>query len=986
MNKGNIKKMYFKDTSFANLMMGRIYNILLIASKYDAFMLEEDGRIDELIFNEYTSLNLRYPPRFTLASNREEAEELLKMTSYDLFIIMPSKENSSVFDYAKQLKDFFPTTPVILLTPFSREVFQRVFAGEDLTAVDYIFNWLGEPDILLAIVKLLEDKMNVDRDVKSVGVQTILFVEDSIHFYSALLPYLYKHVFLQSRSFMTEALNEHEQMLRMRGRPKILLARNFEEAKELYDKYQKNILGLVTDVRFPKDGELYARSGIELCEYIREKDKFLPIIIESSEEINKPEADRLQAHFINKNNSLMHLELKEAVTKNFGFGDFNFIDPTTNWVVAVVRNLKDLQEKIFNIPSESLYHHLSKNHLSRWLYSRAMFPIAEFLRDLKVQTIEEVEEARQIIFDAIVYYRKVKNKGVVAVFQSDRFDKYSNFARIGEASMGGKGRGLAFLDLISKRNEEFFDYETTQIVIPKTVVICTDKFDDFMEKNNLYDIAQSEDLSDEEILNHFLEAKIPDDVWEDLRAFVNVINTPIAVRSSSLLEDAHYQPFAGVYSTYMVPNDKDDVKSTLLKLGEAIKAVYASVYFSGSRSYMTATKNVISREKMAVVLQEVCGRAYGDRFYPSFSGVARSLNYYPIGDEKAEDGVVNVALGLGKYIVDGGQTLRFSPKHPHNILQTSSLEFALNETQTYFNALDLGKIDFKPLVDDGFNLHRIHVRDAEADGTLKYIASTFDPYDQIIRDGLYEGGRKVITFANILEHDVFPLADIIDKVLKVGEREMGRPVEVEFAVNLDYEKNEQNKFYLLQIRPIVDPNKAIDEDLTLVPQEKTLITSKQALGNGILEDIYDVLYVKKGMFNPSHNQLIAYDIDKYNKELLKQNRPYILIGPGRWGSSDTWLGIPVKWPHITGAKVIVEAGETSYHIDPSQGTHFFQNLTSCGSAYLTVDNYDEEECFNEDFLETLEVVEENKYLKWVRSSTPLIAKVDGKKKRAVVLK
>lgn len=986
MNRGNIKKMYFKDTSFANLMTGRIYNILLLASKYDAFMLEEDGRIDELIFNEYTSLNLRYPPRFTLASNVQEAEELFRFRTFDLFIIMPSVENSAVFDYAKQIKDNFPNIPVVLLTPFSSEIFHRVFANEDLTAIDYTFSWLGETDLLLAIVKLIEDKMNVDHDVKSVGVQTILFVEDSIHFYSAILPYLYKHVFVQSRSFMTEALNEHEQMLRMRGRPKILLARTYEEAKELYDKYEKNILGLVTDVRFPKDGVINGRAGLELCEYIRSKDEFLPIIIESSEEENKAEADRLSAQFISKNNSLMHLELKEAVTKNFGFGDFNFIDPNTNWVVAVVRNLKDLQQKIFEIPTESLFHHLSKNHLSRWLYSRAMFPLAEFLRDLKVEKLEEVDEARKTIFEAIVYYRKVKNKGVVAVFISDRFDSYSNFARIGDASMGGKGRGLAFLDQISKRNEEFFEYDTTQILIPKTVVICTDKFDDFMELNNLYDIAQSEDLSDEEILTHFLNAKIPDDVWHDLRAFVNVIDTPIAVRSSSLLEDAHYQPFAGVYSTYMVPNDKSDIKSTLLMLGEAIKAVYASVYYSGSRSYMTATQNVISREKMAVVLQEVCGKTYEDRFYPSFSGVARSLNYYPIGEENPEDGVVNVALGLGKYIVDGGQTLRFSPKYPHNILQTSSLEFALNETQTYFNALDLSKMEFKPLVDDGFNLKKIHVRDAEKDGTLRFLASTFDPYDQIIRDGLYEGGRKVITFANILEHDVFPLADIVDKVLKVGEREMGRPVEIEFAVNLDYENNINNRFYLLQIRPIVDPNKSIDEDLTLVPQDKTLITSKQALGNGILENIYDVVYVKKGMFNPSNNQLIAYDIDKYNKELVKQNRPYILIGPGRWGSSDTWLGIPVKWPHITGARVIVEAGETNYHIDPSQGTHFFQNLTSCGSAYLTVDSVNEEECFNEDFLETLETIEENKYIKWVRSSTPLVTKVDGKKRRAVVLK
>ena len=986
-NSDNIKKLYFKDTSFASLMEQRIYNILLIASKYDAFMLEEDGRIDEQIFNEYTSLNLRYPPRFTLASTLEEARELLLTRTFDLIIMMPAVENSGVFNYAKQIKSVHATVPIVLLTPFSSEVFHRLYKHEDLSAIDYVFSWMGETDLLLAIVKLLEDKMNVDADIQSVGVQVILFVENSIQFYSAILPYLYKHVFVQSRSFMTEALNEHEQMLRMRGRPKILLARNFEEAKELYDKYQRNVLGVVSDVRFEREGENDATAGIKLASYMRAKDRFLPIILESSEEENRQEAKELGTVFINKNSKTLHLELKEAVSNTFGFGEFHFVDPDTKWVVAVVKNLKDLQNKVFDIPAESMFYHMSRNHLSRWLYSRAMFPLAEFLRDLSITSIDDVDQARQVIFDAIVSYRRIKNQGVVAVFMSDRYDSYSNFARIGEGSMGGKGRGLAFLDVVSKRNKEFFDFETTQIVIPKTVVLCVDKFDEFMEQNHLYGIALSDNLSDDEILKHFLAAKLPRSVVADLYAYLKAIDSPIAIRSSSLLEDAHYQPFAGVYSTYMVPNIKGHRISTLTMVCEAIKAVYASVYYKDSKTYMKATKNVISREKMAVVLQEVCGRQYGNRFYPSFSGVGRSLNFYPIGDEKPEDGVVNVALGLGKYIVDGGQTLRFSPKHPHNILQTSSLEFALNETQTHFNALDLSRTTFSPQVDDGFNLFRLSVRDAEADGTLRFVASTFDPYDQIIRDGLYEPNyRKVITFANILEHEVFPLAEIVDKVLKVGEREMGRPVEIEFAVNLDYTENKNNVFYLLQIRPIVDANKSIDEDLAQVPLDSTLITSRQALGNGIIDNLCDVVYVKEGMFGPSNNQLIAYDIDKINRQLMEQDRPYVLIGPGRWGSSDTWLGIPVKWPNIAGAKVIVEAGQTSYHIDPSQGTHFFQNLTSCGSAYLTVDGVNDREVCDMDYLETLPVVAETKYIKHVRLEQSLVAKIDGKKGIGVVLK
>jgi len=616
-----------------------------------------------------------------------------------------------------------------------------------------------------------------------------------------------------------------------------------------------------------------------------------------------------------------------------------------------------------------------------------MFPLAEFLKEVRATSISEIDSIRQIIFDAIVSYRKIKNKGVIATFNSDVYDMYSNFARIGEGSMGGKGRGLAFLDVVSKRNPEFFEYDTTQILVPKTVVICTDKFDEFMEMNKLYDVALDDTLTDSQILSCFLSAPLPPNLIADLNAFLSAINEdcPIAVRSSSLLEDSHYQPFAGVYSTYMVPNISKDRKMTLRMIGEGIKAVYASVYYKASKSYMMATKNVISREKMAVVLQEVCGDNHNGRFYPSFSGVARSLNFYPIGEEKSEDGVVNVALGLGKYIVDGGQTLRFSPKHSKNILQTSSVEFALSETQNYFNALDMSIVNTLPTVDDGFNLLRLNIKEAENDGTLKYIASTFDPYDQIIRDGIYDGGRKIITFANILEHEVFPLADILDKVLKVGEREMGRPVEIEFAVNLDYKENKENKFYLLQIRPIVDSNKSIDEDLTKISQNELFLSSHNVLGNGIINDIYDVVFVKDGMFNPSNNQLIAYDIDEYNRKLSSEDRPYILIGPGRWGSSDTWLGIPVKWPNIAGAKVIVEAGETSYHIDPSQGTHFFQNLTSCGSVYFTIDNPESSFC-DFDFLRSGVVVEETNYICHVRFEKPLVVKVDGKKSIGVILK
>jgi len=986
MNTPNIKKLYFKDTTFANLMRHRIYNVLLYASKYDAFVLEEDGRIDEQIFNEYTSLNLRYPPRFTLVSNAEEANEQLRDRSFELIISMPSGDSINPFEWAKEVKTQFPDIPIVVLTPFSKSVSRRI-ANEDLSAIDYVFSWLGNSDILLAIIKLIEDRMNVEEDVKSVGVQVIMLVEDSIHFYSSIVPHLYKYVFKQSRSFMTEALNEHEQMLRMRGRPKILLARSYEEGMAIYEKYKHNMLGVITDVSYPQGGVKNKKAGINLCREIRKYDKHIPLIVESTEENNRLAADEVKAAFLNKMSKTLLLELREKITNNFGFGDFVFINPNTREEEARIHNLRGLQESIFKISDESLFFHVSRNNISRWLYSRAMFPLAEFLKSITVETElnSDLHRVRQIIFDAIVHYRKVKNRGVVAVFERERFDQYSNFARIGEGSLGGKGRGLAFIDAMIKRNDSLEKFENAQITIPKTVVLCADNFSEFMELNKLYPIALS-DMDDDEILKHFLKARIPQRLIADLFAFLGAIRSPIAVRSSSLLEDSHYQPFAGIYSTYMVPYNAESRTHMLFMITEAIKAVYASVFYRDSKAYMTATKNVIDEEKMAVVLQEICGSAYGNRFYPSFSGVARSLNYYPIGAEKPEDGIANIAMGLGKHIVDGGVSLRFSPAYPNNILQTSTLDFALRETQTYFNALDLCQTQFVPQVDDGFNLLKINVQDAMKDGTLRYIASTFNMQDQMIYDGLYDEGLKVITFANILQHNVFPLAEILKEILRISQVEMGRPIEIEFAVNLDYSPAKQHTFYFLQIRPIVDSKEMINEDIGSISEENTIISSNSALGHGITNDVYDFVYVKPEAFSASKNQLIMYDIEKINRQLCKENRHYVLVGPGRWGTADPWLGIPVKWPHISNARVIVESGLSNYRIEPSQGTHFFQNLTSFGVAYFTINPFQNDGSYDTEYLDAQPAVYESEYIRHVRFEKPIIIKVDGRKNKGVVMK
>ena len=972
-------KFYLKDVSFVNLMMRRIYNVLIVANPYDAFMLEDDGRIEEKIYNEYMELGLRYPPTFTQVSTTEEAAQVLRSTVIDLVICMPGNADNDAFDVARDIKGKFPNIHCVVLTPFSHGITKRM-ENEDLSIFDYVFCWLGNTNLILSIIKLIEDKMNLEHDIREAGVQMILLVEDSVRFYSSILPNLYNYILEQSKNFSKEALNRHAATMRMRGRPKVVLARTYEEAQKLYDKYSNNTLGVISDARFPLKSaakafgneveqeanpehgtDTFGRekcpdAGLRLFRYIRKTDPFVPLIIESSESDNRAKAEAEGFRFVDKNSKKMSVDLRRLMEEHMGFGDFIFRDPKTHEEIMRIRSLKELQDNIFNIPNDSMLYHISRNHMSRWLCARAIFPVSAFLKHVTWEKLQDVDAHRQIIFDAIVQYRHMKNLGVVAVFDRMKFDKYAHFARIGEGSLGGKGRGLAFLDNIIKRHPEFNQYENATV----------------------------SDASDDEILKHFLHAQLPDSLIADFFTFFEATKSPIAIRSSSLLEDAHYQPFAGIYSTYMIPYLADKYQM-LQMLACAIKGVYASVFYRDSKAYMTATRNVIDQEKMAVILQEVVGKDYGTRYYPTMSGVLRSLNYYPVGDEEAEEGIASLALGLGKYIVDGGQTLRVCPYHPHQVLQTSETEMALRDTQTQFYALDTRHVgdDFK--VDDGFNILKFRVKDAVEDQSLNYIASTFDPYDQVINDGVYETGRKLITFSGVLQHDVVPLPELMQMSMKCGSEAMRRPVEIEFACNIHADKT--CDFYLLQIRPIVDAKEMLDEDVRAIPDADCLLRSHNSLGHGISEDVTDVVYVKyDDHFSAMNNFYVADDIERINRKFLADGKNYVLIGPGRWGSSDHYLGVPVKWPHISAARVIVEVALKNYNIDPSQGTHFFQNLTSFGVGYFTVDTNTGEGGFvNKEMLDSMPAVEETQYVRHVRFDRPLRILMDGKKQEGAVL-
>lgn len=978
------RKYYFHDTAFDTLMTKRINTVLLISSNYDAFMLEEDGRIDEQIFNEYVSLNLRHPPFFIKATTAQHAFRVLQEDNIDLVISMLSISDMSAVELAKEIKSQYPDKPLVVLTQMSREV-SLLLETEDFSAVDYVFSWLGDTNLLVAIIKLIEDKMNVEHDVKEVGVQTILLVEDSIRFYSIYLPEIYRIIFKQSQKFTDEAVNQHQKMLRMRGRPKILLATNYEEAISIYKEYSMNILGVISDISYNRNGKKDPLAGIKLTNYLRKDNPYLAILLQSSEISNESLAEELNVGFIYKYSRNLSRKIRNYLKESLAFGDFVFKDPKTNLEAGRASNLRELQHKILDLPDDVIDYHSRKNSFSRWLTARSLFQIAQLFRPVSVDEFDSYDDLRNYMFTVISSYRQTKGRGVIAKFDKDRFDDYLIFSRIGDGSIGGKARGLAFIDSLIKKDVLTNYYDDVLVTIPRTVVISTDIFDEFMEDQDLYDVAFSAELTDDEILKGFVEAELPARIIDDLKALIDVIKKPLAVRSSSVLEDSHYQPFAGIYSTYMIPSvtDKDQM---LTLLTNAIKSVYASVYFASSKSYMEATKNSLEEEKMGIVIQEICGKYYDDRYYPTFSGVARSINFYPIAPEKAEDGIANIAMGLGKTIVDGGVSLRFSPKYPKKVLQLSSAQMALTGTQKKFYALDLSKEVFDPSCDEGVNLLSMRVADAENDSSMKYVASTYDFQNNVIRHGTHHKGKKVVTFAGPLQFNTFPLAEIISSILETCQKEMNTPVEIEFACHLDVEPGEPRVFSFLQLRPIVESQDKERVNIDNVEDDNVLIYSESALGNGEDSSIHDIIYVKPDAFNAAKTNDIAVKINELNCKMTEENKNYILIGPGRWGSSDPWLGIPVKWSQISMAKLIIESGLKDFRIDPSQGTHFFQNLTSFRVGYFTINPYQNEGSYDTEYLDKLPAIYEDEFIRHVSFENPVVYKIDGKTNRGIVCK
>jgi CheY-like chemotaxis protein len=983
--ESHIETYYFSDTSFNLLMQNRIRKVLVICSSYDFFMLEEDGRIDEQIFNEYVSLNLRYPPVFIHADSARKAIGILENDKIDLIIEMLSIGDIDTFAFARQLKEKHPKIPIVVLTHFSREVSLKL-ENEDLSAIDYVFCWLGNSDLLLAIIKLIEDRMNAEFDIQEVGVQAILLIEDSVRYISAFLPVLYKVIFEQSMEFMKEALNEHQKMLRRRGRAKILLANNYSDALDFYRKYNHNIMGIISDVSFKmtsnrKDPKV--RAGIEICKLIKSEDPNIPILLQSSDKANEQYAREIGTGFLFKYSKNLSYELKDFIISNFGFGEFVFRNPDTLEVFCVAANLRDLQQLIMSVPDHILIYHTRRDDISKWLNARALFPIAQIFKPAKLEDFKSIDDARKYIYKAISSFRTSKARGVIAEFDRHLYDEYVGFSRIGEGSIGGKARGLAFFNNFLNRNDFYRKFPGIRISIPHTIVLSTEVFDVFMQENDLYPIGTS-GLNDEEILKAFVAARLPDHIYQDLGTIVLQASNPLAIRSSSKLEDSFYQPFAGIYNTYMIP--VAPVKSIAIRMLEtAIKCVYASVFFKASKAYAMATTNLIDEEKMGIIIQEVCGQHYNGRFYPVVSGVARSINFYPINPEKTGDGIATVGFGLGKLIAEGGTGLRFSPRYPHKVMQLSSPELAVKSTQKYFYALDLDPNRFIASTDDKINLLKLDIADAESDHTLKYVASVYDHENNMIRDGIDSPGKKIITFASILSHGSFPLAEILDNILQEGQKAMNNPVEIEFAVDVP-KKGSCMEFNLLQIRPIVVNEQSLSFRIENINSSDVIIYSEKALGNGTYSNIKDIVYVRPENFKSANSVSIAEELEKMNEGFVRNQLQYVLIGPGRWGSSDPWLGIPVKWAHISAARVIVESGLENFRVDPSQGTHFFHNLTTFGVGYLTVNPYLKDGIFNVEFLDIQKPVAETHFLRHVRFDTPIKIEIDGKSNKAVVYK
>ena len=975
-----------ETNNYTSLMQKRVRRILLVCNNYDSFALEEDGRIDVQIAQEYTELNLSNPPAIQRAETTKEALTLLD-DSYDLILVVYSAGGSEVWDFAAEAKKQLPQCPIVVLSSFSKEVHRRM-EEQDKSNVDYLFNWNNSTDLIIAIIKLIEDRMNAEHDILDEGVRAILLVEDSVRYYSTYLPLLYKLVLQQNSISIRDALNEKQQLLRKRARPKVLMATCYDEAIELYRLYSQNIIGVISDIGFvihrgdPSSTEKLD-AGIDLCRLIREDNPTMPFLMQSSQESMRATANRLKVGFVIKQSKTLTQEVSEYIEREFGFGDFIARDPRTGKEIARASDLEGF-ERIISSISPAAFRRLSdNNYLSKWLFARGLFAIGREVHELTIQDEADIENIRQTNIRLIHDYRINQALGVVARYSPETYDSTIYFSRCGNGPMGGKGRGLAFLNHILQKHDLFDKWDNIRILVPRTMVITTEYFDRFIHDNGLQYVINA-DLSDEEILSEFVASALPSEVHEALRHFIRATKRPLAVRSSSKLEDSYYQPFAGVYSTYMIPHTENEDQQ-LRMLSKAVKSVYASVYYAASRGYIVSTGNVPSEEKMAIVLQEVSGEAEGNYYFPVISGVARSINFYPVGKEKPEDGIVKIAYGLGKTVVDGEQVLRFSPKYPKNVLQTSTVDLAMRETQQSMLALSLSPERFKTSIDDAVNLERIPIHDCGQFESLKMIASTYDRENMRIVDSCYPDGPRIVTFAPQLKFNTFPLTAIIKELLDIAQQEIKTPVEIEFAVNLEHDPQ---IFHVLQIRPISADSLTAKVEWDNIDEEGAFLRSGNALGIGKTEDVCDIIYLRKETFNVLCTREMAQTLREWNNRMRSEGRQYLLIGYGRWGSQIPTLGVPVQWGDISEAKAIAECSLPEFRIEPSQGSHFFQNMTSFNVGYINVDPWARPltDAYDQSVLDALPALAETDLLRHVRLDKPLEMYIDGFENKAIVKK
>ena len=979
-----------RDTDNATLINFRIRKILMICSNYDAFILEEDGQIENQIYKEYLDLNLSNPPKFVWVQTSAEARKVLNtVVGIDMVMCMYNVGDKDILTLASDLKKERPNLPFVLLTHFSKEVYRRL-AMQNTSAIDYMFSWHGNADLIVAIIKLFEDLKNAENDIMQVGVQAILLVEDNVRYYSTYLPELYRMILRQSAEFLKETLNEQQRKFMKRSRPKILLATNLDDAMAMYDRYKSNLLGVISDVGFTVHKDEGADkekldAGIDLVKHIREDDPMMPILLQSSQETYAAIAEELNVGFLRKYSKTLMIQLYEFIKEEFAFGDFIFRNPDrTEYGRAA--NLKELEMLMRAVPDEVLLGATSKNMLSKWFMARGLFTLGSTFKTVLESHFANTDELRNYVSQQIHDFHALTGRGVIAHFNAESYGRHIWFSRIGVGSLGGKARGLAFLNSLVYKHDLSNKYPGVNISIPRTVVIATDYFDQFILENDLQYVIDS-DITDEEILSEFVSSRLPEGLVEQLRAFVETTRSPLAIRSSSKLEDSSYQPFAGVYSTYMIPfvENRDQM---LRMLGKAIKSVYASVFYNGSRTYIQTTANLLSEEKMAVVVQSICGSEHDGLYYPMLSGVARSVNFYPIGSEKSEDGIVDLAFGLGKTVVDGGKSLRFSPKFPKKILQLSDPKLALRDTQKTMYALDLRPGAFKISMNEGINLANPAINEVlESFPHPELVASTFSIENNRMVPGISVRGPRIISFEAILKYGRFPLAQILKDILEICKKELMCDVEMEFAADLMSGANGMGlSLKLLQVRPVGEYSDDNSSSMDKVADEIStmILSSSKALGSGFFDGMKYIIHVPSSTFDSARTKEMAAEIAVLNARLKNEGGHYLLVGPGRWGSSDPWLGIPVVWSDISEAKMIVETAIPGFQIEPSQGTHFFQNITSLGVGYLTIDTVNRDGTIDEDLLAGLECLHDGDFVKLYKAPETMMGFIDRSSNKAIL--